>query len=129
MPVIKVDATRLSQIIGNLVSNALKYTPPGGTIQLSAGMEGQMFWWEVSDTGPGIDINEQDQIFKPFYRARHQSLSYEGMGLGLAIVADLVQAHGGRVELKSEQSKGSQFRIFLPTSSKTDQRIDRRIAL
>jgi signal transduction histidine kinase len=121
MPAIRADSTRLSQIIGNLVSNALKYTSPGGTIQLSAGTEGQMFWLEVSDTGPGIDIIEQEQIFKPFYRARHESLSYEGMGLGLAIVADLVHAHRGRVELKSEPGHGSQFRIFLPTSSKTDE--------
>ncbi|HEU0292150.1 MAG TPA: ATP-binding protein [Anaerolineales bacterium] len=121
MPAIKADPMRLSQIIGNLVSNALKYTPSGGTVQLSAGMDGQMFWLEVSDTGPGIDMNEQEQIFKPFYRARHESLSYEGMGLGLAIVADLVHAHRGRVELKSEPGKGSQFRIFLPTSSTKDE--------
>jgi two-component system sensor histidine kinase BaeS len=116
MPAIKADPTRLSQIIGNLVSNALKYTPSGGTIRLSTGTEGHMFWLEVSDTGPGIDVNEQEHIFKPFYRARHENLSYEGMGLGLSIVADLVRAHRGRVELKSEPGNGSQFRIFLPTS-------------
>jgi signal transduction histidine kinase len=117
MPAIRVDSTRFSQIIGNLISNAIKYSQPGGQIRLSAGTENNMFWLQVSDNGPGIEAGEQEKIFQPLYRTPQKNLSYEGMGLGLSIVRDLVQAHHGKVVLNSEPGIGSQFTIFLPLSS------------
>jgi two-component system, OmpR family, sensor histidine kinase BaeS len=117
MPTIRVDPTRFSQILGNLISNAIKYTPPGGQVNISAGIEDSMFCLQVSDNGPGIEIDEQENIFKPFYRAQETNLSYEGMGLGLSIARDLVAAHHGRLTLKSEPGKGSQFKVFLPLTS------------
>ncbi len=119
MPAIRVDPTRFSQIIGNLISNAIKYSQPSGQIKLSAGTENNMFWLQVSDNGPGIEADEQEKIFQPLYRTPQKNLSYEGMGLGLSIVRDLVQAHHGKVVLNSEPGIGSQFTIFLPLSSTT----------
>ena len=76
-----------------------------------------MFWLQVSDNGLGIPADEQDRIFDSFYRVPQQGLAYEGMGLGLAIVRDLVQAHHGQVVVSSELGQGSQFTIFFPLSS------------
>jgi signal transduction histidine kinase len=114
MPAVRVDPTRFSQIIGNLLSNAIKYTPPGGQIEISAGVENRMFRLQVIDTGPGIKLDEQENVFKPFYRVNENNLSYEGMGLGLSIARDLVEAHHGWMTLKSEPGKGSRFTVFLP---------------
>jgi signal transduction histidine kinase len=119
LPIIRVDPTRLSQIIGNLLSNAIKFTPPGGQVKLSAGLEPNQFWLQVRDSGPGIPTGDQEKIFNPFYRVDQKSLAYEGMGLGLSIVQDLVQAHQGRVVVTSEMGKGSQFTIILPFSAFT----------
>lgn len=119
LPIIKVDPTRFSQIIGNLLSNAIKFTPPGGQIKLSADVEPNQFWLQVSDNGPGVPAGDQEKIFDPFYRADQKNLSYEGMGLGLSIVRDLVQAHQGRIVVTSDMGKGGQFTISLPLSAFT----------
>jgi signal transduction histidine kinase len=112
LPAVQVDPTRFSQIIGNLISNAIKFTPAGGQIDLSAGMQAGKLWFRVSDNGPGIAIDEHEKIFNPFYRGQQKTRLSEGMGLGLSIIRDLVQAHQGTVILESELGKGSRFTIF-----------------
>jgi signal transduction histidine kinase len=104
---------RFSQIIGNQSSNAIKFHAYWGRIDLTAGIEADKLWVRVSDSGSGIAIDEQENIFKPFYRGQKTRLS-EGMGLGLSITRDLVQAHQGTVIVESEPGKGSRFTIFLP---------------
>ncbi|HSB67517.1 MAG TPA: ATP-binding protein [Anaerolineales bacterium] len=114
LPVIEVDPDRLSQAFGNLVSNAIKYTPAGGTITIAAGVNDSEVWLRVEDTGPGIPAGELEKIFQPFYRGSHGRRFPQGMGLGLSIAHDLVSAHGGRIELESTPGLGSKFTIRLP---------------
>jgi signal transduction histidine kinase len=113
-PPVFADPVRLAQIVGNLVSNAVKYTPPDGSVIIEAGDQDNMSWIRVSDTGPGIPLDEQEKIFVPFYRGSQERRIKQGMGLGLTIARDLVQAHGGRISLESEPGMGSQFTVWLP---------------
>ncbi len=117
LPIIQADADRLAQAIGNLVSNAIKYTPAGGTITVAAGAKDGDVWLRVEDTGPGIPAGEQDKVFQPFYRGNYGRRFPQGMGLGLSIAHDLVTAHGGRIDLESTPGLGSQFTIWLPRHS------------
>lgn len=124
LPVIQADPVRLDQVIGNLASNAIKYTPVGGEIAISAGADREgMVWVQVSDTGPGVPFEEQEKIFEPFYRGDQNRRIKQGLGLGLSIARDLASAHGGRIELDSTPGLGSQFTLYLPVAS---SRIDRK---
>lgn len=114
LPTILIDPLRLAQVVGNLVNNAIKFTPPGGAVSIAAGCEGNWVWMRVSDTGPGITDEEQAKIFTPFYRGPEGGRITQGMGLGLSIARDLVDAHGGRLEVASQPGLGSQFTIWLP---------------
>lgn len=114
LPTISADPVRLGQVIGNLTSNAIKYTPVGGTVAVTAGANETEIWICVSDTGSGIAPEEQEKIFDPFYRGNQGRRIKQGMGLGLAIARDLVTAHEGRLELESTPGLGSQFKIWLP---------------
>lgn len=116
LPTITADPLRLAQAIGNLTSNAIKYTPAGGTISVSAGTRDEAVWIRVSDTGPGIVPVEQQEIFTPFFRGNQEKRIKQGMGLGLNIARDLVVAHGGRIELESKPGAGSCFTIWIPQS-------------
>lgn len=117
LPVVEVDPLRLAQVVGNLLSNAIKYTPAGGTVSVAAGISEGKIWIRVSDTGPGIPGEELDKIFTPFYRSPHEKRIAQGMGLGLSIARDLVEAHQGRLEVESQPGLGSQFTIWLPYST------------
>jgi signal transduction histidine kinase len=114
LPAVKIDATRLGQAIGNLVSNAIKYTPRGGNVSVTAGQLEKRVWIRVADTGPGISKEEQQDIFTPFYRGSQQKRIKQGMGLGLSIARDLVEAHSGTIEVQSTLGSGSRFTIWLP---------------
>lgn len=115
LPVISADPDRLAQAVGNLVSNAIKYTPTPGNVTVSAGSEADAVWIRVSDTGPGILAEEQERIFTPFYRGLASGRFPQGMGLGLSIARDLVTAHGGRLMVESAPGSGSRFTIWLPS--------------
>jgi len=115
LPPILADPVRLGQVIGNLASNAVRYTPAGKSITISAGVQGQEVWIKVSDTGAGIPIEEQEVIFSPFYRGDQGRRIKQGMGLGLSIARDLAVAHGGRIQLESRPGQGSQFTLWIPT--------------
>jgi two-component system sensor histidine kinase BaeS len=116
LPTLNVDPERLGQAIGNLLSNALKYTPRGGTLTVGAAAEehGARIW--VGDTGPGIPPDEQGRVFDPFYRGQNARRFPQGLGLGLSIARDVVVAHAGRLELESTPGQGSRFSIWLPAS-------------
>ena len=114
LPEISADPLRLASAVENLVSNAIKYTHAGGMISISTGVEGEELLIRVKDNGSGIAAEEQQKVFEPFYRGNQGRRFKQGMGLGLSIAKDLVEAHGGRISLASAHREGSQFTIHLP---------------
>ncbi|HLA98988.1 MAG TPA: ATP-binding protein [Anaerolineales bacterium] len=114
LPTILADPVRLGQVIGNLASNAVRYTPAGKSVLVTAGVQGQEVWIKVSDTGAGIPVEEQGVIFTPFYRGDQGRRIKQGMGLGLSIARDLAVAHGGRIQVESAPGQGSQFTLWIP---------------
>jgi len=114
LPALSLDADRIGQALGNVVSNAVKYTPAGGEVAISAGVEDANVWIRVRDTGIGIPSEEQARIFEPFYRGTTGRRFPQGMGLGLSIARDLLAAHGGRIEVESTPGVGSTFTLWLP---------------
>jgi signal transduction histidine kinase len=117
--VLEGDQARLRQVLGNLVGNALRYTPAGGEIALSAELNGARARIVVSDTGPGIPAQDLPRVFDRFYRgssARRSETARpsEGSGLGLAIAQALVQAHHGAISVESEPGQGARFIVDLP---------------
>ena len=115
------DPERLAQVVDNLVSNAIKYTPRGGRARVSVRREGDHVELSVSDTGIGISDAEREQLFTRFFRARAAAESaIQGVGLGLSIAKAIVQSHGGRIEVDSEPGRGSVFRVSLPVGTAPD---------
>ena len=112
---IEGDRDRLSQVIGNLVANAVKYSPEGGPIEVRAAEHGDVARVEVSDHGIGIPLDDQPLIFTKFYRGRAAASGIPGTGLGLAIARELVRAHGGEITFESRLGAGTTFRVELPT--------------
>ena len=108
----------LERAVGNLLDNAIKYTPGGGRIRLRLGRVGREAVVEVEDTGIGIEPRHQKRIFERFYRVdKARSRALGGTGLGLAIVKHVALSHGGRVELESRPGQGSRFRLYLPLAA------------
>lgn len=115
LPKISGDTARLEQVFNNLINNAVKYTKPGGYVKLYMEVKHNVLRIYVEDNGLGIGPEDQSQIFERFYRVRRpETESIEGTGLGLAIVKSLVEAHQGKIDLKSELGQGSTFRVTLP---------------
>ncbi len=108
-PVIVSDGDRVLQIISNLLSNAFRWTPDGGRIDLELQTANGTVTVDVADSGPGITPDARDRIFRPFW-----STDGRGTGLGLPIASELAVALGGRIELQTEVGKGSRFRLVLP---------------
>ncbi len=114
LPIVNIDPERLAQATGNLINNAIKFTPPGGTVTLEAGIKANWIWIRIQDNGPGIPIEDQVFVFTPFFRGLSETRFPQGMGLGLNIAHDLVVAHQGRLEFESIPGEGSCFIIWLP---------------
>jgi signal transduction histidine kinase len=109
------DPDKLIEIITNLVDNAIKFTPQGGSITIDTRQqEPGKIVVSVTDTGEGIEPEDLDDLFKPFYQAKRTKAHTQGLGLGLSIVKHLVEMHDGSITVASEPGKGSQFRIELP---------------
>jgi signal transduction histidine kinase len=109
------DASRCQQIMGNLVSNALKYTPVGGTVRVVGKAEADSWSVLVSDTGPGIPADALDRVFEPFFRlARDEHSGIEGNGLGLAICRELVTQLHGEIALTSVVGQGTAVSVRFP---------------
>lgn len=105
----------IEEVLSNLITNAINYTPEGGAITLSAKEEGDFLCLEVADTGIGIAEEDRERIFERFYRVKDEHTRYViGTGLGLSIVKKIVEAHHGRISVESEPGRGSTFRVHLP---------------
>jgi signal transduction histidine kinase len=112
-----VDPDKMSQAVINLLSNALKYTPEGGSVEVATATGPETSEISVSDTGIGISTEDLPMVFERFYRAdSSRSRNSGGIGIGLAIAKAIVEAHGGRIRAESEIGKGSRFSIQLPRS-------------
>jgi signal transduction histidine kinase len=110
LPMADLDPARIRSVIGNLVSNALRHTPPGGTVLVSARRSGDRIEMTVTDTGEGIPPELLPRVFERFVRASRS----QGSGLGLAIARDIVTAHGGTIDIESEPGSGTTVRFDLP---------------
>jgi two-component system sensor histidine kinase BaeS len=107
------DSSRLAQVVDNLLGNALKFTPPGGRVVVEARSMGDVAVLRVSDSGPGIPADELPYVFERFWRGE-RARGVAGSGIGLAVVAELVEAHGGQVEVASAPGEGAVFTVRLP---------------
>ena len=115
---VRGDETLLASMFSNLVDNAVKYTPPGGRVEVTGGFEGSEIVIRVSDTGIGIPESKLPRIFERFYRVdRARSKATGGTGLGLSIVKHVAENHGGRVTVESRLGEGSTFTVYLPRGS------------
>jgi signal transduction histidine kinase len=108
------DPVRMTQVLNNLVSNAIKYSPEGGRIEVRLERRRREVVFIVSDQGPGIAPDEAAHIFEPFRRAKLIKEGVPGAGLGLSVARRIVEAHGGQILLESEVGRGAKFRIRLP---------------
>ncbi|WP_122818892.1 sensor histidine kinase [Nocardioides pantholopis] len=111
------DAVELDRVVSNLVSNAVKYTPEGGSIRITLARQGDEVVLTCADDGLGISADDQQRLFREFFRSTNpEAVARPGTGLGLAIVRRIVERHGGRIEVESELGRGSCFRVFLPAA-------------
>jgi signal transduction histidine kinase len=118
LPEVTVDPQRVRQILVNLLGNAIKFTEPGGTVALSARMDGDAVRLEVADTGVGISPENQKKLFSPFTQLDMSATRRAGgTGLGLSISKALVEAHGGHIGVTSAVGKGSTFWFTLPVKA------------
>ena len=106
------DPARLDEIVHNLLSNAVKYSPAGRTVAVQVAVEADEVVLDVADQG--IGISAEARLFEPFYRAGNVSPQSSGFGIGLYVVQEIVQRHGGRIEVESSEGAGSRFRVVLP---------------
>ena len=111
-PVVEADRERVMQILSNLVGNAIKFTPEGGTVKVACRLEEGQVAFSVADSGPGIAPEHLQHIFDRFWQARAER--NKGVGLGLSIAKGLVEAHGGRLRVQSELGRGATFTFTLP---------------
>jgi len=118
LPDVFIDPGRIKQVLYNLISNAIKFTPKGGVVRLTARADARSLTVSVSDTGIGIARADLPRLFREFEQlAQPNGTRPEGTGLGLALSRRLVELHGGRVEVESELGRGSTFSVHLPLRS------------
>jgi signal transduction histidine kinase len=118
LPPVYGSPVYLQRAVDNLLNNAVKFTPEEGTIAVRAWQEGDQVVLQVADTGIGIPPDQHERIFDRFYQVDgSSSRRYGGMGMGLALVKEVVEAHGGAVRIESTEGKGSTFIVTLPIST------------
>jgi signal transduction histidine kinase len=110
------DHRRLEQALLNLVSNAQKFAPDGGTVRIRVATRGDDTAWSVTDAGPGIGAEDQERLFERFFVGRNDETGpREGVGLGLPTALAIAQAHDGTIEVDSKPGRGSTFTLVVPT--------------
>ena len=114
LPVIRADEDRLRQVVLNLLNNAFKFTPAGGSITVRARKSEDNLIVEVQDTGRGISKEEQEKLFEPYQQLEGERARLSGLGLGLSLAKKLVELHGGRIWVQSEKGEGSTFSFSIP---------------
>jgi signal transduction histidine kinase len=110
---LRCDPLRMEQVLANLISNALKYSPDGGRVEVRVRAAGEEAVFEVSDEGMGISEEDRRRLFEPFRRVGLSKETIPGVGLGLYVVRQIVEAHGGRIEVTSSPGRGSTFRVII----------------
>jgi signal transduction histidine kinase len=118
LPKARFDSDGIMQVLTNLISNSIKFTPEKGQVTVFAQHKGEDLVIRVSDTGTGIPKEALTKIFDPFYQAHQPGQETKGTGLGLSIVNKIVMIHGGRIEVESEVGQGTTFTVFLPLDGK-----------
>ena len=114
VPRVRADHDQIASVLNNLLGNAIKYTPPGGQVELTCEAKGDQVELTVSDTGIGIEPAEHDRIFEKFYRVENEYVAGQcGTGLGLGIAREIVRLHGSDIAVQSVPGQGSQFRLTL----------------
>jgi signal transduction histidine kinase len=115
LPTVQGDAEKIGLVLSNLLSNAIKFTPENGHIEIAAQDRSQVILVSVRDNGVGIAVEDQGRVFERFYQARAEHIAgHGGIGIGLTIVKQLVELHGGQVWVESEVGSGSNFFFTLP---------------
>ncbi len=112
--ILTIDAGRIVQILENLLSNAVKYSPAGGTVELLATAKGEQLKLVVIDHGIGMSSEQLNRIFEKFYRADNSNTSIQGLGLGMSIVREIVEAHGGQIRVDSAPTSGTKVTLLIP---------------
>jgi two-component system sensor histidine kinase GlrK len=116
------DRSKVRLILENLVSNAVKYSPKGGTIHLRARTVGEHLELDVADSGPGIPMEDRAHVFDAFYTGRAaKATAVKGTGIGLSVVLEFVSAHGGTVQIVDGEFPGAHFRISMPNRPGTNE--------
>lgn len=118
LPKVRFDSDGIMQVITNLISNSVKFTPEKGQVTVFAQHKGEDLIIRISDTGVGVPKENLPKLFAPFYQVHQPGQQVKGTGLGLAIVSKIVTAHGGRIEVESEVGQGTTFSVFLPLNGK-----------
>ncbi len=115
LPLVQADPVKLSQILQNLVSNALKFSHRGSVVRISARRDGDRLLISVADEGVGMEKEDLENLFQPFARTKSKATENEkSTGLGLTIVKQLIEAHGGMIRVESHPGRGSTFTVTLP---------------
>jgi two-component system, OmpR family, sensor histidine kinase BaeS len=116
LPIVFMDPDRMAQALGNILSNAIKFSPAGGRVSIATQYAAGRLSVQVTDSGPGIPSEEREKIFQPFYRGSQGKRIVEGMGLGLSIARDILVAHGGELKVDSAPGAGSTFTLEIPAN-------------
>jgi signal transduction histidine kinase len=114
LPPVEADAERLRQVLLNLLSNASKFSPQNSTITLRVHLKDQSLFVEVIDKGLGISAEEQSRLFQPYHRVEQDRQKFPGIGLGLAVCKQIIEAHQGKIWVNSQLEKGSTFSFTIP---------------
>jgi signal transduction histidine kinase len=119
MPLLEADRDKVKQVILNLVSNAIKYNRPNGSVIINGNFTDVDISFTIQDTGLGIPEDALPHLFQKFYRVKEHEGKVSGTGLGLSICKQIVQGHNGRIEVKSKMGVGTSFTIYLPRNART----------